>query len=155
MIAVVQRCSRGAVRVAGEEVGALGASGGLVVLLGVEVGDGAREAKRMADKLAKLRIFEDDAGRMNRSVAEAGGGVLVVSQFTLAGDTRGGNRPSFTQAARPEVAEPLVAQVVEEIRATGLAVATGRFRTDMEVDLVNDGPVTLIVRIEPSATDAG
>lgn len=155
MIAVVQRCRRGAVRVAGEEVGALGATGGLVVLLGVEVGDGAREAARMADKLAKLRIFEDGSGRMNRSVAEAGGSVLVVSQFTLAGDTRGGNRPSFTQAARPESAEPLVARVVDEIRRTGLEVATGRFRTEMEVDLLNDGPVTLIVRVDPPGSAGG
>ncbi|MEY3021856.1 MAG: hypothetical protein RIS86_1054, partial [Planctomycetota bacterium] len=135
MIAVVQRCLRGEVRVGGERVGALPPAGGLVVLLGIEVGDGAREASRMADKLAKLRIFEDAAGRMNRCVAETGGGVLVVSQFTLAGDTRGGNRPSFTNAARPELAEQLVANVVDALRATGLAVETGRFRTEMEVDL--------------------
>jgi D-tyrosyl-tRNA(Tyr) deacylase len=152
MIAVVQRCLRGEVRVGGERVGALPPAGGLVVLLGIEVGDGAREASRMADKLAKLRIFEDAAGRMNRCVAETGGGVLVVSQFTLAGDTRGGNRPSFTNAARPELAEPLVANVVDALRATGLAVETGRFRTEMEVDLVNDGPVTLVVRIDPPAS---
>lgn len=148
MIAVVQRCQRGEVRVAGERVGALLDSGGLVVLLGVEAGDSSPHAVRMADKLAKLRIFEDDAGKMNRSVADVGGSMLLISQFTLAGDCSGGNRPSFTRAARPEAAEPLVNEVVDRIRATGLHVETGRFRTDMKVDILNDGPVTLIVRVE-------
>lgn len=147
MIAVVQRCSRGEVRVAGSRVGALRERGGLVVLLGVEVGDDRQRARKMAEKLAKLRIFEDAAGKMNLAVGETGGSVLVISQFTLAGDCSGGNRPSFTGAARPEAAEPLVAEVVDQIRGTGLHVETGRFRTEMEVDILNAGPVTLIVRV--------
>ncbi len=147
MIAVVQRCSRGEVRVDGTRVGALGEQGGLVVLLAVEVGDAAPQAQKMADKLAKLRIFEDDAGKMNRSVSDVGGSLLVISQFTLAGDCSGGNRPSFISAARPEAAEPLFQQAVEAIRAHGLQVETGRFRTEMKVDILNDGPVTLIVRV--------
>lgn len=148
MIAVVQRCQRGEVRVAGERVGALLDRGGLVVLLGVEVGDAPATAAKMADKLAKLRIFEDAAGKMNLAVGEVGGSMLLISQFTLAGDCAGGNRPSFTKAARPEVAEPLVQEVVDRIRAGGLHVETGRFRTEMKVDILNDGPVTLIVRVE-------
>jgi D-tyrosyl-tRNA(Tyr) deacylase len=147
MIAVVQRCSRGRVEVGGERVGALGDHGGLVVLLGVEVGDGPSQARRMADKLAKLRIFDDADGKMNLAVGDVGGSVLVISQFTLAGDCSGGNRPSFITAARPEAAEPLVDEVVERIRSSGLHVETGRFRTAMKVDILNDGPVTLIVRI--------
>jgi D-tyrosyl-tRNA(Tyr) deacylase len=148
MIAVVQRCSRAEVRVGGARVGALGERGGLTVLLGIEVADTAEQAKRMADKLAKLRVFEDAQGKMNLAAGEVGATVLVVSQFTLAGDTSGGNRPSFTNAARPEAAEPLVTAVVEAIRRHGLSVETGRFRTEMEVDLVNQGPITLIVRVE-------
>lgn len=148
MIAVVQRCSRGEVRVDGARVGALGECGGLAVLLGVEVGDGSPQAKKMADKLAKLRIFEDAAGKMNLAAADVGATVLVISQFTLAGDCSGGNRPSFINAARPEVAEPLVEEVVQGIRAAGLHVETGRFRTEMKVDILNDGPVTLIVRVD-------
>jgi D-tyrosyl-tRNA(Tyr) deacylase len=147
MIAVVQRCSRGEVRVQGSRVGVLPEHGGLVVLLGVEVGDDSNRARKMADKIAKLRIFEDDAGKMNRSAAEVGAGVLLISQFTLAGDCSGGNRPSFTNAARPEAAEPLVAEVVDQIRASGLPIETGRFRTEMQVDILNQGPVTLIVRV--------
>ena len=147
MIAVVQRCSRGEVRVSGERVGALQERGGLVVLLGVEVGDQPAQAQKMADKIAKLRIFEDAAGKMNLAVADVGGSVLVISQFTLAGDCSGGNRPSFIAAARPEAAEPLVVEVVERIRSAGLHVETGRFRTEMKVDILNDGPVTLIVRV--------
>lgn len=151
MIAVVQRCSRGEVRVAGERVGALGVNGGLVVLLGVEVGDGEPEATKLADKIAKLRVFEDAGGKMNLAAAEVGASFLVISQFTLAGDCSGGNRPSFVSAARPETAEPLFEKVVARMRAGGHAVETGRFRTEMEVDIVNDGPVTLIVRVEPPA----
>jgi len=147
MIAVVQRCSRGEVRVSGDRVGALQERGGLVVLLGVEVGDQPAQAQKMADKIAKLRIFEDAAGKMNLAVADVGGSVLVISQFTLAGDCSGGNRPSFIAAARPEAAEPLVVEVVERIRSAGLHVETGRFRTEMKVDILNDGPVTLIVRV--------
>jgi len=147
MIAVVQRCSRGEVRVDGARVGALGERGGLVVLLGIEVGDGIAQARKMADKLAKLRIFEDAEGKMNLAVSEVGGSMLVISQFTLAGDCSGGNRPSFIGAARPEAAEPLFHETVQAIRAHGLAVETGRFRTEMKVDILNDGPVTLIVRV--------
>ena len=150
MLAVVQRCSRGEVRVAGERVGSLQERGGLVVLLGVEVGDGHAQAHKMADKIAKLRIFEDEAGKMNLSVGDVGGSVLVVSQFTLAGDASGGNRPSFTRAARPEAAEPLVGEAVAQIRAHGLHVETGRFRTEMEVDILNAGPVTIILQVSPA-----
>lgn len=151
MIAVVQRCSRGEVRVAGARVGALGDTGGLVVLLGVEVGDGESEAMKMADKIVKLRIFEDAAGKMNLAAPDVGASFLVISQFTLAGDCSGGNRPSFVAAARPEAAEPLFEKVVARMRAGGHAVETGRFRTEMQVDILNDGPVTLIVRVEPSS----
>ena len=147
MIAVVQRCSRGEVRVGGDRVGALGERGGLVVLLGIETGDTIDHARKMGDKLIKLRIFEDGDGKMNLAVAEVGGSILVISQFTLAGDCSGGNRPSFVRAARPEVAEPLVNEVVARIAESGLAVETGRFRTEMKVDILNDGPVTLIVRV--------
>jgi D-tyrosyl-tRNA(Tyr) deacylase len=152
MIAVVQRCSRGEVRVGGARVGALGPRGGLAVLLGVEVGDGEDEAIRMADKVAKLRIFEDAQGKMNLAAADVGATFLVVSQFTLAGDCAGGNRPSFVGAARPEVAEPLFELVVARMRANGHHVETGRFRTEMEVDILNAGPVTLIVRVDPRGT---
>jgi D-tyrosyl-tRNA(Tyr) deacylase len=134
------------VTVGGERVGALADRGGLVVLVGVETGDGSANARKMGEKLAKLRVFEDAAGKMNLAVGDVGGSVLVVSQFTLAGDCSGGNRPSFIAAARPEQAEPLVQEVVETIRSLGLHVETGRFRTEMKVDLVNDGPVTLILR---------
>ncbi|MBI1302453.1 MAG: D-tyrosyl-tRNA(Tyr) deacylase [Phycisphaera sp.] len=147
MIAVVQRCSRGEVRVEGRTVGALGSLGGLVVLVGVEVGDSADHARKLGEKIAKLRVFEDAEGKMNRSVQDAGGSVLLISQFTLAGECAGGNRPSFTRAARPETAEPLFDAVVAAVRAMGLEVATGRFRTEMEVDILNDGPVTLIMRV--------
>jgi len=147
MIAVVQRCSRGQVRVAGEVVGQLLDRGGLAVLVGVEIGDGESEARKLADKIAKLRIFEDAAGKMNLSVGDVGGSVLVVSQFTLAGDASGGNRPSFTGAARPGTAEPLARETVERIRSHGLHVETGRFRTEMEVDILNSGPVTIILRV--------
>ncbi len=154
---MVQRVSRASVAVrepsgdatATEEVvGAIGA--GLAVLLGVTHDDDGARATRLADKLWHLRVFPDAAGQMNRSLADraAAGeeaGVLVVSQFTLYGDARKGRRPSFVAAARPEVAEPLVAAVVEALDALGASVATGRFRTDMAVSLVNDGPVTLIV----------
>lgn len=154
MLAVVQRCSRGEVRVAGERVGALQERGGLVVLLGVEVGDQHAQAQKMADKIAKLRIFEDAAGKMNLALADIGGSVLVISQFTLAGDCSAGNRPSFITAARPEAAEPLVTEVVERIRSLGLHVETGRFRTEMKVDILNDGPVTLIIRVPGADSSA-
>ncbi|MEM9704147.1 MAG: D-aminoacyl-tRNA deacylase [Planctomycetota bacterium] len=146
MRAVVQRVSRAEVRVAGEVVGKIDA--GLAVLVGVGQGDDADAAAELARKVAGLRVFEDDDGKMNRSVAEAGGAVLAVSQFTLFGDCRKGRRPSFIAAARPEAAEPLFEAFVARLRDTGLTVATGRFRTTMEVDLVNAGPVTLLIDSE-------
>jgi len=142
---VVQRVSRAEVSVDGEEVGSIGP--GLCALVGVTHDDGPEQAATLARKLWHLRVFEDDGGAMNRSVAETSGAVLVVSQFTLYGDTRKGRRPSFVGAARPEHAEPLVERVVAELRALGATVATGRFGADMRVDLVNDGPVTLILDV--------
>lgn len=126
-------------------VGAIGA--GLCALVGATHSDGNAEARKLASKLWHLRIFPDDAGVMNRSVAEASGEVLVVSQFTLYGDTSGGRRPSWIAAARPEQAEPLVDEVVAELRRLGATVSTGRFRTDMAVELVNDGPVTVLIEV--------
>ena len=127
-------------------IGAIGP--GLCILVGVTHGDDAGTVGSMATKLTNLRIFDDDAGVMNRSVLDTAGEVLVVSQFTLYGDVRKGRRPSWTAAAPPESAEPLIEQLVDALRDTGLTVATGRFRTDMAVELVNDGPVTLLVEIE-------
>jgi D-tyrosyl-tRNA(Tyr) deacylase len=135
--------SRAEVRVAGQVVGSIGR--GLCVLVGVAHDDDADAADRLAAKVAKLRVFADDDGRMNRSVADVGGAVLVVSQFTLCGDTSRGNRPGFSAAARPEQAEPLVDRVVAVLRSAGLEVATGRFRAEMALELVNDGPVTLVL----------
>ena len=139
---VIQRVSSAAVRVAGETVGAIGR--GLLVLVGVERGDAPAAAAAAAEKLAGLRVFEDPAGRMNLDAAAVGGGFLVVSQFTLAGSLARGRRPSFDRAAPPEDAAPLVDALVEALRGRGCHVATGRFRARMEVDLVNDGPVTLV-----------
>ena len=145
MRAVVQRVTWARVRVGAETVGEIGP--GLLVLVAAATGDGPADAAALADKLAGLRIFPDDEGRMNRSVVEAGGGALVVSQFTLVGDLRRGRRPSFTEAAPPEVAEPLVQEVVERLRAAGVPCATGRFRAHMQVELLNDGPVTLVIDV--------
>jgi len=138
MRAVVQRVSSASVSVDGEVVASIGR--GLLVLLGVRDGDGEAEADKVAAKLEALRIFEDGDGKMNLSVREAGGELLVVSNFTVYGDTRKGNRPSFVEAARPEMAEPLV----ERIRA-GLGAQGGRFGARMAVELVNDGPVTVLI----------
>ncbi len=143
MRAVVQRAARGRVTVDGAEVGAIGP--GLVVLLGVKVGDTADDACYLAERVANLRIMEDAQGKMNLSVRDTGGAVLVVSQLTLYGDTRKGRRPSFIEAARPEAANELYERFVTELRALGLRVATGRFQAMMQVELVNDGPVTLLV----------
>jgi D-aminoacyl-tRNA deacylase len=143
MRAVVKRVSRAGVSIAGEVVGAVGR--GLLVLLGVGPADTEAEARWLADKVVGLRIFPDDDGKMNRDVAAAGGGVLVVSQFTLYGDCRRGRRPSFIGAAPPDVAEPLYEAFVAAIRAQGVPAATGRFGAMMQVELVNDGPVTLLV----------
>ena len=138
MRALVQRVSEASVTVEGREVARIGP--GLLVLLGIGHGDGPEQADRLARKLLALRIFEDDAGKMNRSVADIGGETLCVSQFTLLGDTRKGNRPSFVDAAPPEVAEPLYEQVREGLGAQG-----GVFGARMAVALVNDGPVTLLL----------
>ncbi len=143
MRAVVQRVSEASVTVASETVGAIGP--GLLVLVGVGHDDDAAGAVVLAGKVARLRIFADDAGHMNRSVLETGGAVLAVSQFTLLADTRKGNRPSFMAAAPPEVAEPLYETFVEALRALGLEVAKGRFGASMQVSLVNDGPVTIVM----------
>ena len=143
MRAVIQRVRRAAVVVAGETVGAVDT--GWLVLLGVGPADTPAEAAWLADKVANLRAFEDDAGKMNRSVLDIAGGVLVVSQFTLYGDTRKGRRPSFTGAAPPALAEALYERFAAELRAVGLPVATGRFGADMQVELVNDGPVTFVL----------
>ncbi len=145
MRAVVQRVSCADVTVAGELVGGIGH--GLCVLVGVTHTDTESGAQRLADKIWNLRVMDDDNGVMNRSVADTTKEVLVVSQFTLYGDTSGGRRPSWIAAARPEQAEPLVEVVVTELRRLGATVATGRFRTEMAVALVNDGPVTVILEI--------
>jgi D-tyrosyl-tRNA(Tyr) deacylase len=143
MRAVVQRVSRAQVRVEGSATGSI--ERGLLVLLGVARGDGPDDARAMAEKLSALRIFEDPDGKMNLSVAEAGGGLLVVSQFTLLGDARKGNRPGFSDAAPPEEANALYQSVCEQVQARGLPVARGVFRAHMEVELVNDGPVTILL----------
>ncbi len=143
MRAVLQRVSRASVEVEGVIVGQIGA--GWLVLLGVARGDHDDDPDQLAEKIVNLRGFEDDQGKMNRSVAEAGGGVLVVSQFTLLGDCRAGRRPSFTDAAEPGEAERLYLRFADRVRSTGLGVATGTFRAMMKVELVNDGPVTFLL----------
>ena len=143
MRAVLQRVSRATVTVDGAVVGRIGT--GWLVLLGVAKGDLDDDADRLADKVVKLRAFEDDQGKMNRSVREANGSVLVVSQFTLLADCRTGQRPSFTEAAEPAEAERLYLRFVEHVRAAGLKTETGTFRAMMAVELVNDGPVTFLL----------
>jgi D-aminoacyl-tRNA deacylase len=128
-----------------ETVGSIGA--GLCVLVGVTHADGDREADRLADKIAGLRIFDDTDGVMNLAAHDVGAEMLIVSQFTLYGDTEKGRRPSWVAAARPEHAEPLVERVVTNLRSTGFVVATGRFQTEMHVELINDGPVTLMLEV--------
>jgi D-tyrosyl-tRNA(Tyr) deacylase len=151
MRAVVQRVIRAEVTYRGsadadwQVAGSIG--NGLCVLVGATHNDTLTEADKLADKVWGLRIFDDDDGVMNTSVADVGGSLLVVSQFTLYGDTAKGRRPSWIAAARPEVAEPLVERVVERLRSLGATVETGRFRTDMRVELVNDGPVTLMIDV--------
>lgn len=146
MRAVVQRVSRGQVTVGGEVVGRIGK--GYVVLLGVSREDTPEAANYLAEKIAGLRVFEDDAGKLNCSIQEAGGAVLAISQFTLYGDVKRGRRPGFDRAGRPEMAEPLYERFVERLRGYGVTVETGRFQTHMEVELVNDGPVTILVDSE-------
>ena len=143
MRAVVQRVSRAKVTVGGEITGAIGR--GLLVLLGVGQPDNEADAEYLAEKILGLRIFEDDAGKMNRSVVEVSGGILAVSQFTLYGDVRRGRRPSFDDAARPEQARALYEYFVGRIRAAGLPCETGRFQERMDVELVNEGPVTILL----------
>jgi D-aminoacyl-tRNA deacylase len=145
MKAVVQRVTQGAVTVDSQTVGAIGR--GLVVLLGVARRDSEKEADYLAEKIAQLRIFEDGSGKMNRSLLDTGGSMLVVSQFTLLGDCRKGRRPSFVEAAPPEQAEALYARFVRKATQMGVPTATGRFRTTMHVSLTNDGPVTLVLEI--------
>ena len=139
---VIQRVSRASVKVEGEVVGEIGR--GLLVLAGIERGDGIDKVRAAAEKLAGLRVFEDEDGRMNLDIAAAGGGFLIVSQFTLAGSLARGRRPSFDRAAPPDEAAPLIEALVDDLRSRGFRVETGRFRAYMEVALANDGPVTLV-----------
>ncbi len=148
MRVLLQRVTRAAVRVDGRTVGQIGV--GLLVLLGVEQGDVEHDADYLADKTAELRIFADAEGRMNRSVQEVGGGVLVVSQFTLAASTRRGRRPSFSGAAEPGIAEALYRRFADRLSDRGLRVATGVFQAMMEVELINDGPVTILLDPRPA-----
>lgn len=143
MRAVVQRVLRASVAVNDQITGEIGR--GYLVLIGVQVGDGEPDAAYIAEKVANLRVFEDAAGKMNLALAEVGGAILAVSQFTLLGDARGGRRPSFIAAARPEEANALYEAVVADWRARGLVVETGVFGADMAVSLVNDGPVTILL----------
>jgi D-tyrosyl-tRNA(Tyr) deacylase len=143
MRAVIQRVSRAQVAVDTEVIGRIDA--GLLVLLGVTATDTPEQARWLAEKIVGLRIFNDADGKMNKDVADVGGGVLVVSQFTLYGDCRKGRRPSFIDAAPPEIAVPLYEEFINAVRALGIPTATGRFGAMMQVELVNDGPVTLIV----------
>lgn len=147
MIALLQRVRQARVEVAGAVVGEIGP--GLLALVCAEQGDGEAEAGKLLAKVLKLRIFGDAAGKMNRSLQDVGGGLLVVSQFTLAADTTGGNRPSFTRAAAPAEGRRLYEHFVARARAAHPQVATGVFAADMQVHLVNDGPVTILLRIAP------
>jgi len=141
MRALVQRVSEAGVSVGGEEISAI--EGGLLVLVGVEQGDGDEQVEFLARKIANLRVFEDDDGKMNLSVVDTGGSVLAVSQFTLCADVSRGNRPGFSYAAPPDVAEPVVAKFAEVVAGHGVSVQTGQFQAHMEVRLINDGPVTI------------
>lgn len=149
MKAVVQRVARASVTVEGSEIAATGA--GLLILLGVERGDTEREADLLAAKIAKLRIFPSDAKPIDRSVLDAGGAAIVVSQFTLCADVSGGNRPSFLGAAAPPEAERLYLHFAAALSRAGVAAQTGRFGAHMDVTLVNDGPVTIVLRCPPGA----
>ncbi len=143
MKGLIQRVSRASVSIEGREVGSIRA--GLLVLVGIERGDGDADLAFIADKIPNLRVFEDADGKMNRSVGDIGGGLLLVPNFTLAGDCRKGRRPSFDRAMPPGDAEPLFEQLVERVRSSGVPVETGRFRAHMHVELLNDGPVTLLL----------
>ncbi len=143
MRVVLQRVSRASVRVGDESCGEIG--GGVVVLVGVAAGDEEADADRLAAKVARLRIFANETGRFDRSLLDTGGAALVVSQFTLLASTVKGNRPSFTEAAEPALAEPLVERFCAALRGLGVPVETGRFGARMQVELVNDGPVTIVL----------
>ena len=143
MRAVIQRVERASVSVEGEIRGQIGA--GFLVLIGVEEGDGDADFRYIAEKVPNLRVFEDEQGKMNRSLLDVGGEVLAVSQFTLLGDARGGRRPSFITAARPETADPMYERLVADWRARGIRVETGVFGAHLKVSLVNDGPVTILL----------
>ena len=147
MRALVQRVIQAKVRVTGAVIGEIGP--GFVVLLGITHTDGLAEAEWLANKVAGLRLFEDEQGKMNRSLADVNGQVMVISQFTLYGDASKGRRPSFIEAARPEQAEPLVNHFTHVLRKTGLEVVTGRFGAHMMVEIYNDGPVTLMLESNP------
>jgi D-tyrosyl-tRNA(Tyr) deacylase len=149
VITVLQRVRAAHVEIDGQVVGRIGA--GLLALVCAEQGDTEQEADKLLAKVLKLRIFSDAEGKMNRSVQDVGGGLLIVSQFTLAADASGGNRPSFTQAARPEAGRRLYEHVVQQARRLHPVVQTGEFGADMQVHLVNDGPVTIPLRIAPPA----
>ncbi len=145
MLALIQRVTHASVVVEGETVGSIGP--GLLALVGVEPGDGAAQIAKLGDRLLRYRVFSDEAGKMNRSLADTGGGLLLVSQFTLAADTRSGLRPSFSTAAPPEEAERIFGQLVDYCRQQYRSpVETGRFGADMKVSLLNDGPVTFLLR---------
>ena len=146
MRAVVQRVSRAHVSIAGSTVGSI--SGGLAVLLGIRTGDDDRAARWMADKIVNLRIFEDDTGKMNRSLIDIGQEMLIVSQFTLYGDCRKGRRPGYGSAAPPDVAEPLYERFLDHVQDWGIRTATGKFQAMMEVTIINSGPVTLLLDSE-------
>ena len=152
MIGLIQRVSSASVTVAGDTIGAIGR--GLLVLLCAEKGDTEREADALLTKLLGYRVFPDEAGKMNRSLADIQGGLLLVPQFTLAADTRSGTRPSFSPAAAPEDGRRLVDHAVRQARARHAGVETGRFGADMQVALTNDGPVTFWLRIDPPKTSA-
>jgi len=149
MRALVQRVTEASVAIDGEVVGRIGR--GLLILLGVRVGDGEKEADFLVEKCLNLRIFEDEEGKMNRSLLEEQGEILVVSQFTLYGDCRKGRRPSFIEAAPPAVSEPLYEYFVQQVRLRGVHTPTGRFGATMAVHLINDGPVTILAEKEASS----
>lgn len=153
MIALLQRVLEASVTVEGETVARIGP--GLLALAAVERGDDARAAVRLAERIIGYRVFDDAEGRMNRSLADTGGGLLLVSQFTLAADTRKGARPSFTPAAEPQVGRALFGVLLDAARARHAPVETGRFGAHMQVALVNDGPVTFTLRVRPDSGEAG
>lgn len=148
MRAVVQRVSQAAVAVDGKTIGSI--SKGLVVLLGIHVSDAVKEAQWLADKIVHLRIFEDDHGKMNRSLADIDAEMLIVSQFTLYGDCRKGRRPGYSNAAPPDIAEPLYVKFIELVNAYGIKTASGKFQAMMDVSITNSGPVTLLLDSDKS-----